>query len=261
MYECRAMRTLNLLLCSVLLSSVFAGAQTSAPAVKAGSDSSSNAGRTQFYESLDRIASHELTARRSALAEVKTRSEAEARQREVRKKISLCSAACRRRLRCMGAPWGPRRLMAIGIEKVIFDSQPNFPVTALLYLPDAKPGAPQVKLPGDRRCSRPRRHRQSQRLPLRFSTFARNGFAVLSYDPIGQGERLQYPDPGASRPVPCHASHRRAWRSRPAAHADWRCSLPATLRGTASAPSTTCNHARRSILTASEPLAAPAAEP
>ncbi len=27
------------------------------------------------------------------------------------------------------------------------------------------------------------------------SVFARNGFAVLSYDPIGQGERLQYPDP------------------------------------------------------------------
>ncbi len=25
--------------------------------------------------------------------------------------------------------------------------------------------------------------------------FARNGFIVLSYDPIGQGERLQYPDP------------------------------------------------------------------
>jgi cephalosporin-C deacetylase-like acetyl esterase len=25
--------------------------------------------------------------------------------------------------------------------------------------------------------------------------FARNGFVVLSYDPIGQGERLQYPDP------------------------------------------------------------------
>jgi cephalosporin-C deacetylase-like acetyl esterase len=27
------------------------------------------------------------------------------------------------------------------------------------------------------------------------ATFARNGFVVLSYDPIGQGERLQYPDP------------------------------------------------------------------
>jgi cephalosporin-C deacetylase-like acetyl esterase len=27
------------------------------------------------------------------------------------------------------------------------------------------------------------------------ATFARNGFIVLSYDPIGQGERLQYPDP------------------------------------------------------------------
>jgi len=34
--------------------------------------------------------------------------------------------------------------------------------------------------------------------------FARNGFIVLSYDPIGQGERLQYPDPakpGASLAV------------------------------------------------------------
>ena len=27
------------------------------------------------------------------------------------------------------------------------------------------------------------------------ATFARNGFVVLSYDPIGQGERLQYLDP------------------------------------------------------------------
>jgi cephalosporin-C deacetylase-like acetyl esterase len=42
------------------------------------------------------------------------------------------------------------------------------------------------------------------------SSFAKNGFIVLSYDPIGQGERLQYPDPAnpgvslATRPTGEH---------------------------------------------------------
>ncbi len=80
------------------------------------------------------------------------------------------------------------------IEKILFESQPNFPVTALLYLPDAKPGAPQQKLPAI--VVSPGHGFTGKVTDYAFaSTFARNGFAVLSYDPIGQGERLQYPDP------------------------------------------------------------------
>src|ERR1035437_5161866 len=85
---------------------------------------------------------------------------------------------------------GSTQLDGFRIEKILYESQPNFPVTALLYLPDNKteklpaivmaPGHAATGKAGDFALD---------------STFARNGFAVLSYDPIGQGERLQYPDP------------------------------------------------------------------
>ena len=77
------------------------------------------------------------------------------------------------------------------IEKVIFDSQPNFPVTAALYLPDVAPASGRfpaiVVAPGH--------SIQGKSADYTFSSnFARNGFAVLDYDPIGQGERIQYFD-------------------------------------------------------------------
>ena len=75
----------------------------------------------------------------------------------------------------------------------------------------------------DRDGARPRGQRQGGRLPMA-STFARNGFAVLSYDPIGQGERLQYPDPTHPKCGPGLAADGRTWRGRPAADADRRCS-------------------------------------
>ncbi|HEX3373231.1 MAG TPA: acetylxylan esterase, partial [Edaphobacter sp.] len=82
---------------------------------------------------------------------------------------------------------------------ILYESQPNFPVTALLYLPDAKPGVNQTmeqKLPAI--VVAPGHGFTGKATDYTFaSTFARNGFAVLSYDPIGQGERLQYPDPNA----------------------------------------------------------------
>jgi hypothetical protein len=78
------------------------------------------------------------------------------------------------------------------IRKVIFESQPGFRVTALLYLPDghaAEHSRPAILMsPG---------HAPSGKAgdASTAAFFALNGFVVLSYDPIGQGERLQYPDP------------------------------------------------------------------
>ena len=93
------------------------------------------------------------------------------------------------------------------IRKVIFESQPNFFVTALLYVPDGPTAngkrAAILMSPG---------HAPSGKAgdaPVA-AIFARNGFIVLSYDPIGQGERLQYPDPAkpgaslAARPTGEH---------------------------------------------------------
>jgi dienelactone hydrolase len=73
------------------------------------------------------------------------------------------------------------------IEKVIFESRPIHHVTATLYLPEGKGPFPGAIMPLG--------HWQNGKAadePQRGSILlARNGIACLTYDPIGQGERMQ----------------------------------------------------------------------
>ena len=74
------------------------------------------------------------------------------------------------------------------IEKLIYESQPQHFVTAVLFLPDSKPPFPGVVVP----CGHSRSGKAAQqRICI---LLARNGIAALSYDPIGQGERSQLLD-------------------------------------------------------------------
>ena len=156
--------------------------------------SSANLGRIQLYQYLDHIADQDLAARQSRIAQIKTHAEAEARQHEVRKKILALLGSLPARTPLNAHITGVTQADGFRIEKVIFDSQPNFRITALLYLPDAKPGAPPTRLPAI--VVAPGHTASGKASDYIFSsTFARNGFAVLDYDPISQGERLQYPDP------------------------------------------------------------------
>jgi len=76
------------------------------------------------------------------------------------------------------------------IERVIFDSRPNFPVPANLYIPrEADFPAPAVIVPsGHSKEGKAADYNQAA-----CQLCARNGMVALAYDPIGQGERLQYP--------------------------------------------------------------------
>ena len=80
---------------------------------------------------------------------------------------------------------------AYKIENVIFESRPGFLVTANLYIPKGKP-FPLPAVVGT--CG----HSMSGKAAETYQSFAqglaRMGYVVLVYDPIGQGERLQYPD-------------------------------------------------------------------
>ncbi|MEO6816389.1 MAG: acetylxylan esterase [Edaphobacter sp.] len=168
-----------------------------------------NAGRQQLTEYLDHLAAEQMAARRTAVASITTRAQAEARQAMVRKKIIALIGGLPERTPLNAKVVGVTQATGFRIEKVIYDSQPGFPVTALLYLPDAKPGEKAEKLPAI--VVVPGHGPTGKASDFGFaSTFARNGFAVLSYDPIGQGERLQYPDPAkpgtslATRPTGEH---------------------------------------------------------
>lgn len=168
-----------------------------------------NSGRQQVAKYLDHIAAEQTAARRTAVAAITTRSQAEARQAEVRKKILALIGGLPEKTPLHAKVVGVTQAQGFRIEKVIYDSQPGFPVTALLYLPDVKPGERAEKLPAI--VVAPGHGPTGKTSDFGFaSTFARNGFAVLSYDPIGQGERLQYPDPAkpgtslATRPTGEH---------------------------------------------------------
>jgi cephalosporin-C deacetylase-like acetyl esterase len=187
------------LLVSAILSAQVPSAAPQRPAAThPDPNSPANIGRTELTNYLDDIAAKETAARRATIAAITTRAQAEARQREVRKKLLTLIGDLPPKTPLNAKSLGTTQADGFRIEKILFESQPNFPVTALLYLPDpkpaAKPNAPQQKLPAI--VVSPGHGFTGKATDYTFaSTFARNGFAVLSYDPIGQGERLQYPDP------------------------------------------------------------------
>ncbi len=76
------------------------------------------------------------------------------------------------------------------IEKIIYESEPGLPVTAVLYLPLAEPPYPAALVP----CGHSRHGKAEEAYQRASILLARNGIAALCYDPIGQGERSQILD-------------------------------------------------------------------
>lgn len=82
---------------------------------------------------------------------------------------------------------GTREFEDYRIEKLHFESQPGFHVTATLYLPLGDGPFPAVLHPTGHSASAKNRELYQQAS----ITIVRGGCAVLCYDPVGQGERRQ----------------------------------------------------------------------
>lgn len=82
------------------------------------------------------------------------------------------------------------------VEKVIFESMPDYPVTGALFIPDNHRGqGPAIlKVIGHSADAFRRDIYQNVILNL-----VHKGFIVLAIDPIGQGERLQYLNPASGQ--------------------------------------------------------------
>jgi len=124
-------------------------------------------------------------------ATIKTRADAEAYVREVREKIGMSIGPWPEKTPLRPQVTGIVERDAYRIEKVIFESRPDFLVTANLYVPKGR----KFPLPGVvGTCG----HYPNAKAAEEYQSFAqglaRQGYVVLIYDPIGQGERLQYPD-------------------------------------------------------------------
>ena len=143
-------------------------------------------------EWLESLAFRQLDSRRSAVEAIRTPAAAEARGRQVRETL----------LRLMGGlpagrtPLNVRVTRTIDrgdyrIENLIYESLPKFYVTANLYLPKGRGPFPAVLQPtGHSVQAKARAFYQTLALGL-----VKSGFVVLTYDPLGQGERRIFFDP------------------------------------------------------------------
>jgi dienelactone hydrolase/pimeloyl-ACP methyl ester carboxylesterase len=125
------------------------------------------------------------------LASLKTKQDAEAYVHSVQERIRQCFGPEPERTPLNARVTGVVERDTYRIEKVIFESRPNFPVTANLYVPTNR----KLPLPGVvGSCG----HSATGKAIDAYQSFAqglaRQGYVMLIFDPIGQGERLQYVD-------------------------------------------------------------------
>lgn len=140
-----------------------------------------------FVQNVRRI-ERRANQKRDAL---KTAADAEVYVRDVQKRIQQSFGPWPERTPLKPRITGVVERDAYKIENIIFESRPNFLVTANLYIPKGR----DFPLPGViGTCG----HSATGKMIDVYQSFAqglaRLGYVVLIYDPIGQGERLQYPD-------------------------------------------------------------------
>lgn len=129
-------------------------------------------------------------ARLERFEALRTAEDAEAYVRSVRDRIAESFGPMPERTPLNPRITGSFERESYRVENVIFDSRPDFPVTANLYLPK-RPG----KLPGVvGTCGHSANGKAAEAYQSFAQGLARQGYVVLLYDPIGQGERLQYLD-------------------------------------------------------------------
>ena len=168
-----------------------AGPPSAAQVGPTGADS-----KRDFWNDLPRYVTaqmNEARARRLAdLHAMRTEADVRARIEKVRSKVwKLIGGQFEK------TPLKPKIVGTIDrsdyqIEKVIFESRPEVFVTANLYIPKRhKPPHPGVIVPlGHSALGKSFYYYQYVSQSL-----ARKGYVVLSFDPFGQGERMQYLDP------------------------------------------------------------------
>jgi Acetyl xylan esterase (AXE1) len=148
--------------------------------------------RQMLRSYLHKIALQQLASRREQISQIQTREQFERRRDEVRRRL----------VGMMGGLPGersPLNVQKMGIidrgdyriEKIIFESLPKFYVTANLYVPQTgRRSYPAVLQPtGHSLAAKARAFYQNLGLGL-----VKQGFVVLTYDPVGQGERRIFYD-------------------------------------------------------------------
>ena len=125
-------------LCAGLACAQAAPPQNAVSSQSARATNPANQGRLQLDQYLDSLAAQFEANRATAVAAIHTRAQAEARQAKVRGQILSLIGAFPQRTPLNAKVMGETPADGFRIRKVLFESQPKFYVTALLYVPDGR---------------------------------------------------------------------------------------------------------------------------
>lgn len=147
-----------------------------------------------FLRWLDQIAQQQLAQREAGIAKVRTTADAEKRRQLVHEKLlKIIGGLPDYRGPLNARVTGQLRNASYTMEKVIFESLPQYFVTANLYRPNQPGVYPAVLMSsGHTTLGKTENHRIAANL-------AAKGFVALTYDPVGLGERVQAFDPRIGR--------------------------------------------------------------
>ena len=137
---------------------------------------------------LNGLAEEALVQRREVYEQVKTAEDCAAYQQRLRDFYVEQLGGWPERTPLNARVVGERAFEDYRIEKVVYESRPNFFVTAILHLPLGEPPYPGVLVP----CGHSANGKACEAYQRACILLAKHGIAALIYDPIAQGERHQH---------------------------------------------------------------------
>lgn len=162
-----------------------------------------------LYKGLTDEMFERLGERKQAVAQLRSRADWQQYRQETRAKILDLVGPFPEKTPLNARTLGVVKKDGFRLEKIVYESQPGLFVTAIVYVPDPL----SAKAPAIVYCS--------GHIPASFRTPAyqhvilnlvKRGFIVLAFDPVNQGERLQFynPETGQSEIAPSGLGHSHA---------------------------------------------------
>ena len=148
----------------------------------------SDAGNALYHHMADEAYGY-LDNREREVAGLTTVAQWEQRQKQLKQTILEVIGGLPERTPLNAKTTGVIKKEGYTLENVIYESQPGFYVTASLFIPEKLKG----KAPAILFCTghSPQAYRRDN-YQLTLINLVKKGFVVLAFDPIGQGERVQY---------------------------------------------------------------------
>lgn len=145
--------------------------------------------------SMTRQMNQARSARRALLAGIQSKLQVEQRTATVRSQLWNILGGQPEKTPLNARITGVVRRNGYRIEKLVFESMPKIYVTANLYIPThGKAPFPAILAP----LGHSENGKAALRYQYTYQNLARKGYVVLTWDPLGQGERIQYLQPGTN---------------------------------------------------------------